>query len=96
MAEVVAATHDAHVATDAVAGNTTRHHVAVGLRGRQLGIDSLAARLHLQDEVGQVQISIGAGHEVGMVVLNEICLHALGHASQHTENRAGHFPSLLL
>ena len=41
------------------------------------------AGLGLGYEVGQGEVGVGAGHEVGVVVVYEVLLHALGHASEH-------------
>ncbi len=44
------------------------------------------ARLGLRDEVGQGEVSVGPGHEVGMVVGYQVVLHSLGHAAQHAND----------
>ena len=42
--------------------------------------------LRLGDEVGQREIGVGTCNEVGMVILQQIFLNTLCHASQHTDN----------
>ena len=64
------------------------HHVTVGLRGGQLDVDGLVAQLGLCHEVGQRQVGVGAGDEVGMMVLQQVVLHTLGHASQHSDDES--------
>ena len=62
------------------------HHITIGLRGRQLDIDSLVARLDLRYQVGQRQIGIRTRHQVGMMVVQQVFLHTLSHTAQHTNN----------
>ena len=82
VAEVVAAAHDAHEAANLMAqANTLGHHVAVGLGGRQINVDGLVPQLGLRHEVGQRHIGVGAGHEVGTILLKQFLLHALSHAA---------------
>ena len=51
--KVVTATHDTDEAANAGTMQTLGHHVAIGLCGRQVDIDSLMARLSLSNQVGQ-------------------------------------------
>ena len=37
----------------------------------------------LRYQVRQGEVCVGPGHEVGVVVVDEVVLHALGHAAQH-------------
>ena len=41
------------------------------------------ARLGLCYEVGQGEVSVGACYQVGVVAVDKLVLHALGHAAQH-------------
>ena len=45
------------------------------------------ACLSLCDEVGQCQVGVGTGYEVGMMVLQQVFLHALGHAAQNADDQ---------
>ena len=63
-----------------------RHHVAVGLRHRQLRVNGLLPLLAGRYEVRQREIGVRTRHEVGMMVSDERVLHALGHAPQHSED----------
>ena len=88
VAEVVASAHDAHKSAHVRSAYSLRHYVAVSLCGRQLDVHRLVSRLGLSYEVGQGEIGVGAGHEVGMMVLEQVFLHSLGHASQHSDNHS--------
>ena len=52
VAEIVAATHDAHKSTNMAAGDTLWHHIAVCLGGGKFDIDGFLSHLSLRDEVG--------------------------------------------
>ena len=53
VAEIVAASHDTHVAANLMSqSDTLRHYIAVGLSCRELGVHCLVARLCLCNEVG--------------------------------------------
>ena len=69
VAEIVATTHDAHKPADACTMQALRHHVAIGLGGRQFDIDGLMACLSLRNKVGQRQISIRTSYQVAVVIL---------------------------
>ena len=86
VAEVVAATHDAHETANFLSVQPLGHNVAVGLAGRKFNVDGLMACFGLGDKVGQREIAVGAGHEVGMVAVEQVVLHALCHAAQHTDD----------
>ena len=88
VAEVVATAHDTHKAREAVSVNTFGHHITIGLGGGEFGIDGLVPQFGLRHQVGQRQISIGTGHEVGMVLREQAFLHSLCHAAQHTYDEA--------
>ena len=87
VAEVVAATHDAHIAANVGAADALGHDVAIGLRSGELDVDGLVPGFGLGDEVGQREVGIGACHEVGMMVVEQVVLHPLCHASQHADNQ---------
>ena len=63
------------------------HHVAIGLGGGQLDVDGLLPQFGLRHEVGQAQVAVGTRHQVGPVLVEQLVLHALGHAAQHTYNQ---------
>ena len=86
VAEVVAAAHDADKARQTATVGAKRHHVAVGLRQRQLSVDSLLPHLALRDERGQVEIAVRAGDKVGMMIGDETLFHALRHTAQNAED----------
>ena len=87
MTEVVAAAHDAHIARDAASGDALRHDVAIGFGGGKFHVDGFLSGLHLRDEVGQSQVGVGTGHEARVMVLDEVVLHALGHAAKNADNQ---------
>ena len=87
MAEIITAAHDADEAPQTGAMQSLRHNVLIGLGCRQFNIDGLVSCLCLGYQVGQRQVGIGACHEVGTVILQQVFLHALGHTAQHTYNQ---------
>ena len=91
VAEVVAAAHDAHETADAVASNALGYHVAVGLRGREGHVHGRQSVLRGGHHLGQVQVRVGTANQVGMVVLHQVVLHALGHAAQNPQYRPCRF-----
>ena len=86
VAEVVAASHDAHEAAHASCTDSLRNYVAVGFGGREFDIAGVLSVLALRYHVGQVEIRVGSAHEVGVVVVDKVLAHALSHTSQHAEN----------
>ena len=80
-AKVVAAAHDRDEAAHLAAAHAGGYHVAIGLGGREVGVDGLVTRLGTGSERGQLQVGIGAGHDVDVVFCDEHILHALGHAA---------------
>ena len=89
MAEVVAAAHDAHKAAHMGRAHTQRHDVAIGLRGGQLNVHGRLPYLYGCHHLGQMEIAVRTTHEIGVMVLDQVVLHALGHTAQHAENRLG-------
>ena len=87
MTEVITASHDAYKTTQLGTMQTLGHHVLIGLGGGQLNIHRFMARLCLSHQVGQGQIGIGASHQIGTVILQQVLLHALGHTAQHANNQ---------
>ena len=86
MAEVVAASHDAHEATHASCTDSLRNYVAVGFGGREFDVAGVLSVLALRYHVGQVEVGVGSAHKVGVVVVDKVLAHALCHTSQHTDN----------
>ena len=43
-------------------------------------------QLGLRHQVGQRQVGVGPGHEVGPPAAEQLVLHALGHAAQHADD----------
>ena len=91
VAEVVAATHDAHETAHAVATDALRHNVAVGLSGAQLDVHGVLSVLALRNHVRQIEVGVGAANEVGEVVLYEVFAHTLSHAAEHAEYKLASF-----
>ena len=89
VAEVIAATHDADKSANLVAeGHALRHHVAIGLSGRQFDVDGLMSRFCLSDKIRQRQIGIGTCHQVDTMLAEQVVLHPFGHATQHADNES--------
>ena len=86
MTEVITPAHDAYKAAHPVAADALRDDVAIGFGGRQLYVDGVVAVLTLGDHVGQVEIGVGSAHQIGVVVLYQVVLHALGHAAEDAED----------
>ena len=86
--EVITAAHDAHETANLGSVDALRKDVAIGLGGRQLYIDGLMTGLALGNEVGERQIGIGTGHQVGMMVLQQVAFHALSHTAQHADDES--------
>ena len=93
VAEVVATTHDAYETAHSVATDALRHDVAVSLGLGKFYVDGVGAHLALRNHIRQVEIAVWSANQVGIVVLDEVILHALSHAAQNAEN---HLSSLLL
>ena len=83
MAEIVAPTGDADKTGDFRAAEAFGHHVAVGFGERKVDVDGFLSGFGLRNEVGEGKVGIGACHEVGGVLVEEVFFHALGHAAQH-------------
>ena len=62
------------------------HHVAVGFGEREVDVDGLLSHFGLRNEVGEGEIGVGAGYEVGMVLGEEVVFDAFGHTTEHTQN----------
>ena len=88
VAEVVAASHDADKTANLGAMQTLGHHIAVGFRGGEFGVDGLVAQFCLCEEVGQGEIGIRSGHQIGMMVGKQVVFHPFGHAAQHPDDEA--------
>ena len=86
-AEVIAPAHDGHEARNVVAAHARRHHVAIGLGGRQFHIDGLLPGFGGGNEVGQGEVGVGTCHQVHAVVGDEVVLHALGHTAHHAHQQ---------
>ena len=86
VAEVVASAHDADEPPDVYSADALRHDVAIGLGERELHVDGLLPALHLRHHIGKRHIGVGAHHQVGVILLDELFLDALGHASQHSDD----------
>ena len=67
---------------------TLRNDVAISFRRRQLNVHGLMPRLGLRNEVGQTQVGIRSGHEVAVMVLQQVVLYTLGHAAQHADDQS--------
>ena len=93
MAEVVATTHDAYETAHSVATDALRHDVTVGLGLGKFDVDGVGTHLALRNHIRQVEIAVWSANQVGIVVLDEVILHALSHAAQYAEN---HLSALLL
>ncbi len=89
MAEVVAATHDAHEARDTVATDTLRDHVAVSLGSGKVHVDGLVAQFGLCDEVWERQIAVRSTDDVGMVVGYQVVLDTFRHTAEYAEEQLG-------
>ena len=46
------------------------------------------SRFRLRDQVRQTQISVGTGHEVGVVIVEEAFFYAFGHTAQDADNQS--------
>ena len=88
MTEVVAAACDAHKSGDAAAADTRGDDTCVGDGGRELHIHGFLALLGGGHELRERLVGVRAGHYVGVMMLQEIRLHPLGHAAQHTDERS--------
>ena len=93
VAEVVATTHDAYETAHSVATDALRHDVTVGLGLGKFDVDGVGSHLALRNHIRQVEIAVWSTDQVGIVVLDEVILHALSHAAQYAEN---HLSALLL
>ena len=93
VAEVVAASHDAYEAAHASCTDSLRDDVAVGFGSREFDVAGVMSVLALCYHIGQVEVGVGAAHEVGVVVVDEVLAHALSHTSQHSNDEV---PALLL
>ena len=89
VAEVVAAAHDAHKTAHMGRPHAQGHDIAIGLSGGQLYIHGWLTDLYGCHHLGQMEIAIRTTHEIGMMVLYQVVLHALGHTAQHAEDRLG-------
>ena len=87
MTEIVAAAHNADIARNSVAADALRHDVAIGFARRKVDVDGFLSGLDLRDEVRQSQIGVGTGNKVGVVVFQEIFLHALRHTTEYADNQ---------
>ena len=76
MAEVVATTHDAYETAHSVATDALRHDVAVSLSLREFYVDGIGTHLALRNHIRQVEIAVWSANQVGIVVLDEVILHA--------------------
>ena len=88
VAEVVASSHDGDVARNLAAAYAHGDDVAVCLCGRQFDVHCRVAKFGLCNELGKREVGVGAGHNVHLVALYELLLHALGHASHHANHCA--------
>ena len=91
VAEVVASTHDAHKTADLRTVQALWHHVTVSLRCRQFNIHGLMSQLSLCYQVGQRHIGVWTSHQVAVVVLQQVILHALSHTAQYADDEAVSF-----
>ena len=69
--------------------HTQRHDVAIGLGGGQLHVHGWLTNLYGCHHLGQMEIAVWTTHEIGVMVLDQVVLHALGHTAQHAEDRLG-------
>ena len=83
-AKVIAATHYADETADTVSGYAGRNYIAIGLGSTQLDIDRLMARLGSSEQSGQIEIGIGARHEIDPMLRDKFFADALSHAADHT------------
>ena len=88
VAEIVATAHDAYETAQVAATDALGHDVAIGFREREFGVDGLVTEFGLRHEVGEGEISVGASHEVAVVVVEEALLDALCHTAEHTNDEA--------
>ncbi len=68
--------------------DSRRHDVAVGFGGAQFYVYRLFAGFCRRKQGRQVEIGVGASHEVHAVVLDELALQTLRHASYHAYDEA--------
>ena len=94
VAEVVATTHDAHESRHMIGMDTGWEHILVCFCCGKFDVDSFLAHFCRCKEVGKGEVGVWACHEVNMMVLNEVVLHALRHAAHNTHDEAA-FSSLL-
>ena len=88
VAEIVATAHDAHKARELAAADPFGHYVAISFARRKLNIHRLMSRFRLRDQVRQTQISVGTGHKVGVVIVEEAFFYAFGHTAQDADNQS--------
>ena len=86
VAEVVAATHNAHEARYTIAADALWHDVAVGFGGRKVYVHCVVSVFAACYHLGQVQIRVGSANQIGMMVLYQILADTLCHAAQYAEN----------
>ena len=88
-AEIVASAHDADESRHSVRAYSHGNHVAVSLGGAEFYADGGMSGLHRLEKRREVEIGIGAGHEVNAVVGHKVFPDPLGHASYHADYQAG-------
>ena len=86
MAEVVAATHDAHEARYVHTMSTLWQYITISLCERKRCVDSILTQFALRNKVRKRQIGVRSCHKIGVIMLYKLILDALCHTSEHTEN----------
>ena len=66
--------------------NALGNHVAIGLGRGEFHIDGLVPKLCLCHQVGQREVGIRSGHEVAVMILQKVLLHALSHTAENADD----------
>ena len=88
VAEIVATAHDAYEARELASADPFGHDVAISFARREFDVHRLVSGFRLRDQVRQTQISVGTGHEVGVVIVEEAFFYAFGHTAQDADNQS--------
>ena len=87
VAKVVAPARNAYEARNMVSAHALGYDIGVCFGRGKLYVYSLLPVLGFGDELRQHEIRIRPGHEVGVVVVEQILLGAFGHAAEHADNK---------
>ena len=86
-AEIIAPPHDGDKTRNAVQPDARGNHLAIGLGSRELHVHRLLTMLGSPYQIGQVEVRVGAGHQIDTVLGNELLAHPFGHTAQHPHHQ---------